>query len=209
MLEDKAFKKIMKFVAENPGASLYKIARGTGINRIKVGRKIKQYKLTEKDGFLKMEKGKRNAKNYTFTFGGLVSYFMVMIEPAGWKNIDKIAENYPDMLLTFEKWHLFIRAGLRNQIVYYLQTAFKSAHAYIASHVFFNIPTELGDKKLKLGLDTSILFIPLFIETEEREALMHLYKKDKELREFINRNFVLYEGHYKKIQNAKMLWDNQ
>jgi len=206
MLEDETFKKIMKFLAKNPKASLYKIARDTGVNRVKVARKIEQYKLTGKAELLKMEKGKRNAKNYSFTFGGVISYFMVVIEPEEWKNIDKIAESYPNMLLTFKKWHLFKEAGLRNQILPHLRRAFESIQLFLMVTVLARTPAALGDKKLRLMLDGMVLFIPLLVEGEEREALMRLYKKDGELRKFIDRSFGVYEKNYERLQNAKTSW---
>ena len=206
MWEDETFKKIMRFLAKNPKASLYKIDRATGVYRVKVARKIEQYKLTGKAELLKMEKGKRNAKNYSFTFGGVISYLMLVIEPKEWKNIDKIAESYPDMLLTFKKWHLFKETGLHHQMAHHLKLALKSTKLFLQMAILAPRPTRIGDKKLRLMLDGEVLFIPLLLQGKEREALMCLYRNDKELSKFINRIFGLYEKNYEPFQNAKTSW---
>lgn len=206
MWEDETFKKIMRFLAKNPKASLYKIARDTGVNRVKVARKIEQYKLTEKAELLKMEKGKRNAKKYSFTFGGVISYLMLGITPEEFQNIDKVAESYPDMLLTFKKWHLFKEAGLHHQITRYLQLALESTKLFLQMAILAPEPTKIGDKKLRLMLDGEVLFIPLLLQGKEREALMCLYRNDEELSKFINRLFRVYEKNCEMVQNAKTSW---
>jgi hypothetical protein len=71
-LNDQDFQKIMKTIAQNPGASLYKLAEKSGLNHTAVVRKIKgQYKLQER-GLLHVEKGERNAENCWLTYKGLV-----------------------------------------------------------------------------------------------------------------------------------------
>lgn len=68
--EDPVLSVIMKTIAKNPGASLYKIAKEAKLDHVKVMRKISQYCLVSKE-ILRMEQGKRGAQNYWLTFRGL------------------------------------------------------------------------------------------------------------------------------------------
>jgi hypothetical protein len=71
LVKDEKLTMILKYITENPGASLYDIGKNSGVDRITAVRKIKnEHKLVE-NGFLRFEKGKRNAENYWITFKGL------------------------------------------------------------------------------------------------------------------------------------------
>jgi hypothetical protein len=71
LVKDEKMNIVLKYIAENPGSSLYNIGENSGVGRITVVRKIKnEYKLVE-NGYLRFEKGERNAENYWVTLKGL------------------------------------------------------------------------------------------------------------------------------------------
>jgi len=83
--DDKTLRRIIQWIAENPGVNLYQTdytnKKLRGVNRTTAMRKIKnQYRLVEK-GYLRMEKGKRKAEKYWLTFKGLIYAVKMGINP--------------------------------------------------------------------------------------------------------------------------------
>jgi hypothetical protein len=74
--EDSKLGAVMKYIAYNPGKSLYDIGQNSGVNYTTAVRKIKnQYKLIN-DGIIRIELGKREAEKCWLTLKGL--FFVIV-----------------------------------------------------------------------------------------------------------------------------------
>ena len=72
---------ILRYIVKHPRCSEYQIGKESGLYRIKVRRKIEQYRLID-NNILQVEKGKRNAYLYSLTFFGLLFVLNLgIIEP--------------------------------------------------------------------------------------------------------------------------------
>jgi DNA-binding PadR family transcriptional regulator len=125
-------------------------------------------------------------------------------------NMERIFENSPHLLLTFEKWHLFKKAGLTDKIFSYIRDAALSMAGYQGMVTVLGANARLKDDKvLRFQLDYSILYAPLFGENEPREKLAEIYKNDVDLSRFIAECFKVDEEEHNKYLRVKELWLNQ
>ena len=88
---DKKLKEILKAIAANPGISLqYGIAQKTGITQTTTSRKIINQGQLITRGFIRLEKGDRNANNCWLTYKGLLYAIQIgAVEAEHGRNVRK------------------------------------------------------------------------------------------------------------------------
>jgi hypothetical protein len=110
--------RILRRIAEELGTNAYRIARiPPRLDRVTVMRIISKYRLVE-EGYVRVEKGKRNAKRYFITLKGILIVLYKELLPAEDRAYDhafisKIIKTYSSLLpLVFGKWDYFDRIGV-------------------------------------------------------------------------------------------------
>jgi len=109
---------ILRRIAENPGTNAYQIARiSPRLDRVTVMRSISKYRVVE-ESYVRVEKGKRNAKLYFITLRGILHVLYRELLPAEFRLYDyafinKITKTYQSLLpLVFGKWDYFNEIGV-------------------------------------------------------------------------------------------------
>jgi len=128
--------------------------------------------------------------------------------------LEKLIQLYPDMLLAFKKWPLFVEAGLKEKMLVVLREALYATYLFAVQAVSIGLQVKFaGDETIRQTLNSSILYTPLFgvdspfHEQATIEKLITTYKKDEELRRFINDCFKRDLEQHQRTLEVKKLWD--
>ena len=206
--------KIIRVLANSKEFEQYRLGKETGLSYRTILRTLKPL---ERLGFIKLvrtepsEKGGKEKKIYVLTFKGLWIYLCDTKLTA--KQLEEIINRFPDMLLFFRKWHLFVEAGIQDKALDSFRACLSmSWNKYYDMIKIFTSrkPTEqqyyefeealLSDQKN--FLDTSMLVGILYVPGI-KDALSPLYMKDKEITDFIKSIFELKEKEYAQIEELK------
>ncbi len=127
---------ILRRIVENPGINAYQIARiSPRLDRITVMRRIRKYRLVE-EGYVRIEKGKRNAICYFVTLKGILYVLYEELLPADRKTRDHafirgIITRYHSMLpLVFGKWDYFDKMGVEEMALCRLKAVVDDQNAF-------------------------------------------------------------------------------
>jgi len=130
-----ALNRILRHIAENPGINAYQIARiPPRLDRVTVMRNIRKYRLVE-EGYVRVEKGKRNAKCYFITLKGILYVLYIELSRTdmkkwnfdymqllrGYNQIHEIIRKHESLLpLVFGKWDYFRKCGVEKGALFRL-----------------------------------------------------------------------------------------
>jgi len=205
-------------LATNKEFEQYNLPKATGLSYRTILRKLEPM---EKSGLIKLvrtepsEKGGKEKKIYAITFRGLWFYFpeLVTVKPYGKKQIEKIASTFPEMLLTFKKWNLFVEAGIKDQMMDILVAGLRDRHAHFYDMLRLfsthEIPREKMielavalEKDTRTNLDKLVIVGSLYIP-QLRDVLKQVYLKDKELLNFVLESIEKAKVEYRQIQETE------
>jgi len=116
--------EILKSLATQGEADLETIAQKIGKDYTTVLRRIRELeknKIVELSRLERTEAKGKERKIYRITIMGL---YLLSATKFLWENIDTIAQNHKNLLITFSKWDLFVKSGFRSLVVERLITAF-------------------------------------------------------------------------------------
>jgi hypothetical protein len=127
--------RILRRIVENPGINAYQIARiSPRLDRITVMRHVRRFRLVEK-GYVRVEKGKRNAKCYFITLEGILCVLYGELSRTdlkkwnydykqllrGYNQIHEIIRKHESLLpLVFGKWDYFRKYGVEKGALFRL-----------------------------------------------------------------------------------------
>jgi DNA-binding PadR family transcriptional regulator len=154
-------------------------------------------------------KGGKEKKIFTLTRKGVV---LALMDAKTIKEVETIASNHPDKLLTLKKWSLFKQAGIETLVYTSLKESLKLLRALDNNYRRDGFKMTWANEQIFMGsIDSSILFI-LFehypeIAPSATKFMMPTFKQDSDLSNFINQCFVKEEERYRKLQVAKKAWD--
>ena len=207
--------KILSVLAKNREFEQYKLPKATGLSYRTILRKLGPM---EKNGVIKLvrkepsEKGGKEKKIYAITFRGLWYYLIELVaeKPYGKKQIEKIASTFPEMLLTFKKWNLFVEAKIKDQMIDVLIAGLRDryAHFYDMLRLFstHEIPreemielAEALERDTIRNLDKLVIVGSLQIP-QLRDVLKQIYLKDKELMNFVLESLEKAKAEYMQTQ---------
>lgn len=204
----KTILKLLSLLAHHKEYPQYEMPKATNISYRTI---LRYLKPLEKQGEIRVartepsEKGGKDKKIYTITLKGLYHYICIFPESVD----EKLVESHLDMLLAFEKWPLFVKAGLKEKMLMYIRESFLAALSFRIQTLLLGIPVKLAkEEKMRKNLNTAILYTPLFGEDQPRETLIKIYKQDKELTQFIQECFKRDQEECLRTQRVKALWEN-
>lgn len=158
------------------------------------------------------QKGGKEKKVYVITLPGLLR----VLKHAPWEDIDyhrRIINSHPDLLLTFDKWPLFVKNGFEKQVYTYLAHGVQDFYLNSTWYLLSGNPDlkGLSISRLKGYVDNLILLRPFFYERERGHSLdlkfLQLCRKDKDLKDFVDRQLAIQEGKYERFSCDKAEWE--
>ena len=212
--------KIIEVLADNKEFEQYKMNKTTELSyrtilrALKPLEELKLIRLVRKEP---SEKGGKDKKIYAITFKGLYRHLseIELDTPDGKKKLDQIARRFPEMLLFFKKWPLFVKARIQDKMLDYFNTALRTsligyknriswfmAHQKSAEH--FNEFMADSDSSMGEFLDTFVIFGSLYVP-ENREVLTPIYAQDQEIINLVNKVVTATEKHQKRIEEVQTL----
>gem|GEM_PF-5631763 len=144
-----------------------------------------------KQDLVQVKEKRPSAKNpdpqveyYTLTLRGLFAYFAHT--PNSWRQLEAVIANFPDMLLTFKKWPLFVRAGLKDQMLSLVKSSIEVNFAdfrivYRKEFPFKSVFNPM--EKVRELIDSGILYVNTLLP--KNKLLARVCKQDSELRRFV------------------------
>ena len=217
--------EILKVLAHNKEFEQFKMDKATKISYRTILRKLEPMKNKfQVIRFVKFQpslKGGKDKKIWAITLKGLWIYLSQvknLSSPEGKKELEQIIKRFPDMLLFFRKWPLFVKAGIQNEMLGYFVGALKSSWLYYRDRIGLLHPSEipketfhkiidLFDDNLGEFLDTLILVDSLFVP-KTKEFLKTVYLQDQELTIFVNKILGIAERNQARIEEMKT-WINK
>ena len=209
--------KIIEVLAEHKEFEQYKMKNATGFSYRTILRALKpleELKLirhrTEPS-----EKGGKDKKIYAITFKGLYRHIskIQLDTPEGKEKLGQIACRFPEMLLFFKKWPLFVKARVQDKMLDYFNIALRTsligykdrirwfmANQKSAEH--FNEFMADSDRLMGEFLDTYIIFSSLY-DPENRGVLTPIYTQDQEIINLVNKVVTATEKHQKRIEEVQ------
>jgi len=141
---------ILRRVVENPGINAYQISRiSPRLDRVTVMRIIRKCRLVE-DGYVRAEKGKRNARCYFITLKGILYVLYQELLPTDGLDhafIREIVTKYNSMLpLVFGKWDYFDKMGVGEMALCRLKAIADDQDSFLPGHSW--IPGKSMEEKI-------------------------------------------------------------
>ena len=129
--------KIIAALVFNKEIEQYRLPKETKISYRTILRTLKPL---EDFGFIRLvrtepsQKGGKEKKIYAATIKGIWAYLGTengnLEKPEGKKKLEHIINLFPDLLLFFKKWPLFVKAGIHEEMLNYFVTALRSSWHY-------------------------------------------------------------------------------
>ena len=212
--------RILKILAHNKEFEQYKLDKTLEISYRTILRKLET--MEKNFGIIKLvrtepsTKGGKDKKIYSITLKGLwlhLSEIKQLNSPKGKEEIIKIINLFPEMLLFFKKWPLFIKSGLQDEMLGYFIEALKSSwldyqnrigllHTSEMQRETFHKILDHFDDKLEEFLDSHTLVDPMLV-SETKERLRIAYLQDQELNTFVNKIIATAERNQLRIKEIK------
>jgi len=197
--------KILRRIAENPGINAYQIARiSPRLDRVTVMRTVRKYRIIEQ-GYVRVEKGKRNAIRYFITLNGILYVLYRELLPAEMKTWDqvfilKIIRQYRSMLpLVFGKWDYFDKMGARKMALCRLKAVVDAQDQFVPGHSW--IPGKSMEEKICwFFYFAGILTFPQnpavfegWCGMEDPQKWMNVLVQDRDVKAFVVKEIETYQ----------------
>ena len=207
--------KIMKVLAEHKEFEQFKMKNETGLTYKTIIQHLKtltNYKVitfrTEPS-----KKGGKDKKIYRITFRGLWAILSELdLEGSeGKKKLEQIIQRFPEFLLFFKKWPLFVEAGIQNKmldffipILRYSWIQYFDMVKLVFSRKRKHLKefTEALDADISENLDSLILVGSLYVP-EMKEVLKPIVLSDQELTSFVKKIIDATEEKLKQVEEIK------
>jgi hypothetical protein len=202
--------RILRRIAENPGTNAYQVARvSPRLDRVTVTRTIRKYRIVEQ-GYVRVEKGKRNARRYFITLKGILYVLYKELLPAEMKTwnhtfIRKIIEKYvPVLPLVFGKWDYFDRIGVGKMALCRLKAVVDDQDAFEPGLSW--IPGKLMEDKICwffyfagfLTFPQNPRIFEGWYGMEDPQKWMNACVQDVGIKAFVSKEYEAYLGKLKE-----------
>jgi hypothetical protein len=201
--------KILRRIAENPGINAYQIARiSPRLDRVTVMRSIRKCRIVEQ-GYVRVEKGKRNARCYFITLKGILFVLykeLLSAEGDTWDHafIREIITKYHSMLpLVFGKWDYFDKMGVGEMALCRLKAIVDDRDSFVPGHSW--IPGKSMEERIHwffyfagiLTFPQSPRLLEGWCGMENPQKWTHAWMEDEDIKAFVSKEYKDYQGRLK------------
>lgn len=214
--EDQTPLKIIELLALHKEYPQYGMKKQTGLSYRTI---LRHLKPLEKRGYIKLirrepcKKGGKESKIYALTAKGLLNYFAYATNP--WQKLETIITNFPDMCLTFKKWHLFKKAGLDRDMLDRLKFSIQS-NLFTFKLVYMDLPIKSPTEPAHIEsmmkqIDRNVLVTDMVFT--QNKALAKICRSDAELKRFVDTQLSSdiedTEKYMQRLQGWQAWWNTQ